>query len=89
MIYKAVNAACKCAFLATEGSPYAGKLIAERQEYLRSVSESRRRELWGEEDILEGEAGDSDVTTKFGELVLIGLADLLDHPVQTQSFEKT
>jgi len=70
-----------------KGSPYAGKLIAEKQGFLRSVSENCG-ELRDEEEVLECESGDSDVAAKFGEVVLVGVADLLDDAVQAEAFEK-
>ena len=70
------------------GSPYAGKLIAEKQGFFRSVDESGCGELGHEEEVLESKSGDSDVATELGEVVLVGLADLLDDAVKPESFQK-
>jgi hypothetical protein len=64
-------------------------LIAEKQESGLSVSESGYGELWNEEQVLESESGNPVVATKLSEVVLVGLADLLDDAVKTESFEKT
>jgi hypothetical protein len=68
------------------GSPYAEKLIAEKQEYLRSVSEGSS-ELRNEEEVLESESGDSDMAAKFSEVVLVGPADLFDDPAKAKPLE--
>jgi hypothetical protein len=65
-----------------------GKLIAEKQGYSRSVNESGTGELRDEEEMFESQSGDSDVATKLGEVVLVGLADLLDDAVKTKTFER-
>ena len=70
-----------------KGSPYAEKLIAEKQEYLRSISEGCSGELRNEEEVLESESGDCDMATQFGEVVLVGLADLFDDPVKAKALE--
>src|SRR4051794_25102640 len=44
----------KVLFFPVAGSPYTGRLIAEKQEFLRSVSESGASELRNEEEVLEG-----------------------------------
>lgn len=70
------------------GSPFIGRLIAEKQEFAVSVSESCGGELRDEKEVLERESSDGDVSTEFGEVVLVGLAHLLDDPVQTETFEQ-
>ena len=70
-----------------QGSPYAEKLIAEKQECLRSISEGGSCELGNEEEVLESESGDRNMATEFGEVVLVGLADLFDDPVKAKAFE--
>jgi hypothetical protein len=56
------------------GSLYGEKLIAEKQEYVRSVSEDCGGELWNEKEVLESESCDCNVATELGEVVLVGLA---------------
>ena len=70
------------------GNPFIGRLIAEKQEFLRSVSESSARELRDEEEVLEREACNRDVSSELGQVVLVGLSDLLDDPVQTKALEQ-
>jgi hypothetical protein len=62
-------------------------LIAEKQEFLRSVCESGACELRDEEEVLEREASDGDVPSELGQVVLVGMSDLLDDPVKAQAFE--
>jgi hypothetical protein len=62
------------------GSPYATDLIAEKQGFVRSMSENGRGELRHEEEILQSETSDRDMATKIGEVVLVGLTDLLTMP---------
>jgi hypothetical protein len=70
------------------GSPYAGRLIAEKQGFLVSVSESGGSELRDEEKVLERKTCECNVTAELCEVVLVGLADLLDDAVKAQAFEK-
>ena len=72
----------------TISSPYALGLIAERQGYLRSVSESGGGELRNEEEVLQSETSDCDMATEVGQLVLVGLADLFDDALQSASFQQ-
>jgi hypothetical protein len=62
------------------GSPYVVGLIAEKQGFVRSMSENGRGELRHEEEILQSETSDRDMATKIGEVVLVGLTDLLTMP---------
>lgn len=55
---------------------------------MRSVSESGAGELRNEEEVLEGETGEGDVASELSQVVLVGFADFLDDPVQTQPLEK-
>jgi hypothetical protein len=57
-------------------------LIAEKQGFLDSVSESGGSELRNEEEVLESESRECDVPAELGEVVLVGLTDLLDDAVQ-------
>jgi transposase len=51
-------------------SPYAGRLIAEKQGFLVSVSESGAGELRDDEEVLERESGDGDMPAELGQVVL-------------------
>lgn len=53
------------------------------------MSESSARELRDEEKVLEGEACNRDVSSELGQVVLVGLADLLDDAVQAEALEQT
>jgi hypothetical protein len=39
------------------------------------------------EHVLERESGDGNVSSELGEVVLVGIADLLDDAVKPQTFE--
>lgn len=46
------------------------------------MGKSRSGELRNKEQVLEGESCDCDVPTELGEVVLVGLTDLLDDAVK-------
>jgi hypothetical protein len=68
--------------------PTAEKLIAEKQGFPLSMSESSSGEVRHEEEMLQGKSSNCDMTTEFSEVVLVGLADLLDDAVRAKSLEK-
>src|SRR6185369_15484626 len=67
----------------TLGSPYAVRLIAEKQGFAGSMGKCRSGELRNKEQVLEGQSGNCDVPTELGEVVLVALTDLLDDAVKT------
>jgi thymidylate kinase len=85
-----VAAAHQCVTkLIERGSPYVVGLIAEKQGFSLSMSESSNGELRHKEEVLQSESSDCDMATELSEVVLVGLADLLDDAVKTKSLEKT
>lgn len=76
-------------FRPRRGSPYVDGLIAEKQGFRLSMSESSSGELRHEEEVLQSESSDCDVATEFSEVVLVGLTDFLDDAVKAKSLEKT